>query len=885
MKKLLIPAWMALLFLSSCSGCESQQLSLNSAWLYHQGDAENFEKPQYNDQDWDKVSLPHTLHLEPARFKLSQKYYRGVGLYRLRFSAFGDDYRSGDRALIHFEGALTRADVWLNGKYLGYHLGGYTPFVFDATDAYLPGKENLLAVKVDNSKMNVPPEGFLVDYTLFGGIYRDVWIERKPPVYLEHPFAFTPELNEQKAVLKISADANNTLSEPISCSFTASLWDQVKGKEGMEGVSISEREKELTVPPGSSKAELEMPVENPKLWSPDYPYLYDLNLKISCPDLRKKSETKSSEEAPEMSDLISFHYGFRWFKFTDRGFFLNGKRLQLFGLNRHQSYPYLGNAASFRLQYLDALLLKQSGLNFVRLSHYPQSPDFLDACDHLGLMAFEELPGWGFVGNREWKKVAEQSLREMILRDRNRPSIILWGVRVNEAWWGEKWLEQMIRPAHELDPTRPASGARFVRNFRHLREEVIAHNDYSGGLLKPPGNKPWIVSEYSVGAPTLTDALQIATVRQTAYMLDLIQSEPSCSGSTGWVFADYNTFMTRLAAPDAKYRIRRHGIVDLYRLKKPSYYFFQAQTSETPMVKIINQWWQKPDFPGEVMAVGNCDQVRLTINHKEIATRGPDKKYLFPRPGEYQTLSRPPFTFSGFKFEPGELAAQCLIKGEVRAEDRLQTPGAPAKIILELGEEFNRIEPDIDALIPYQEYSDPIRVIARLVDAEGNPVKENKLAVRFEISGPGEIIGENPFRLENGVGVALFRLLSKVTLESVTLESATTDKKIKDLPEKEQDKILLKELAGRKEEIQIRAGVNSGKTGIEPAELSLLIFEFPIPVPANPTDQEVDKIIEQLDQIQKDKAAQKSLILDRPQEDLFTQPEIILRKMFEERDR
>jgi len=842
MKKILRLSAFSLCFL--LIGCASGKTYLASGWLYHQGEAKNFERTEFNDQTWEKISLPHTLQIEPARFKPGQKYYRGVGLYRLRFSAFSENFKPGDRVLLHFEGALTRADVWLNGKYLGYHLGGYTPFFFDITDAFLPKEENLLAVKVDNSKMNVPPEGLLVDYTLFGGIYREVWMELNPPLYLENPFAFTPELNEKKAVLKISAETRNTLSESLSCKFSASLDDQIKGKEGIENITIAEMEQEVSVPAGNGKVELEMIVENPKLWSPGHPYLYQLHLTLSCPDLRKKSETTSSENQPTMSDFISIPYGFRYFKFTDQGFFLNGKRLQLIGQNRHQSYPYIGNAASFRLQYLDALLLKESGANFVRLSHYPQSPDFLDACDHLGLMVFEELPGWGFVGNPEWKKIAEQSFTEMVNRDRNRPSIILWGARINESWpWEEKWLAQMVQLSRQLDPTRPASGARFLGNLRKFSEDVIAHNDYSGGLLKPPSDKPWIVSEYSVGTyKTASDQTQIRMIRFNAYKLDLIMSEPACSGSTGWAFADYHTFMTRLAAPDAKGRIRPHGIVDIFRLKKPEYYFYQAQTAQAPMVKIINQWWQKQDFPGEVLVAGNCDQVKLLLNAKEIAAKSPDKNYLYPHPGNYQSLAHPPFSFSGFKFEPGELIAQCLIQGEVKAEDHLHTPGPPAQIQLEFGEEFIGIEPFY--LLSSDLYSDPVRVIARITDEKGNLVKDNKTKVQFSVSETGEIIGDNPFQLQDGTAVIFVRL------------------KISDQMQERFGKNL------RKLELIVKAEI-PGHSQI-PASISSILI-------ARVTDTEAEA--KELEQNLK----QQINSTDQLPEKLFDQPELILRKLFKDK--
>ena len=748
---------LAVIVLGLLSSCASTRQYLTGGWKFRLGEEEKFFQPEFKDDGWQSVSLPHSLRIEPHRFKTFEYYYRGVGLYRLRFSAFGKDYQPGERVLLHFEAVMTRADVWLNGRYLGSHIGGYTPFSFDITDQFLPGEENLLAVKVDNSRMNVPPEGFQIDYTLFGGIYREVWVERRPPVYLLNPFAFTPEINARKAVLKITAETRNTLTGPVDCLFSSELRWTEHGENGMSSQVEAEAEKEFSITPGKGQVQLELELENPRLWSPEHPDLYELVLRLACPKTINTTQY-SSEIKSAISDVLTLNYGFRWFEFKNQGFFLNGQHLKLIGHNRHQSFPNLGNAASFRLQYLDAILLKKAGANFVRLSHYPQSRDFLDACDRLGLMVFEEIPGWGYMGNRQWKDRAEQALAEMILRDRNRPSVILWGARPNESWpFFEKWLAHMVELAHELDPTRPASGARYVGHFGHFSEDVIAHNDYSGQLLKPPADKPWLVSEHASGASrTRPDAAQLSRLHFVAYFLDLVWSEPGCAGSTGWVFADYNSFINRIFLIGGPERVALSGIVDLYRVLNPLYYFYQAQTAEQPMVKIINQWWEKEQFPGELAVAGNCGQVRLLLNGREVATQSPDQIYQRPVKGEFKSLPHPPFTFSGIEFEPGEIIAQCLVKGEIKAVDRLATPGRPAQIRLEVGEEFSRIQPEL--LMPCNIYNDPVRVIATLVDAQGNRVRENNARIKFSVSESGEIIGDNPFRLEDGMAVVFVRL-------------------------------------------------------------------------------------------------------------------------------
>jgi len=418
------------------------------------------------DHRFELVTLPHTNKLFSRHF-VDNNDYQFVSTYRKHFP-IGEEI-SGKRIFVDFDGALLMTTVYINGKLLGVHKGGYTPFSFELTEYVVLG-ENVLTVYVDATEdKGIPPYGNLVDFLTFGGIYRDVHLRIVDRCHIVT--AFARPIN----VL--------TSSPSLECDIQLAQWDTNLRIEAVledaQGHIVAQqiqdvRSESMTV----SFPELE-PIE---LWSLENPTLYNLRFVLS-----RNGVSVDQEDV---------RVGFRSAEFCDDGhFYLNGKPLKLFGLNRHQTYPYIGAAAPTRLQHLDAEILKyELGCNVVRTAHYPQSPHFLNRCDEIGLLVFEEIVGWQHIGNEAWQALVLQDLRAMLERDRHHPSIILWGVRINESPDNDDLYTRTNVLAHELDPTRQTGGVRnFVRST--FLEDVFTLNDFTEGI-QPPLVRPHLITEF-----------------------------------------------------------------------------------------------------------------------------------------------------------------------------------------------------------------------------------------------------------------------------------------------------------------------------------------------------------------------------------------------------
>ena len=717
--------------------------NFNTHWRYQIGEAAGFEAQEFKDAAWEEVGLPHTLKLEPMRFPHGQFFYRGVGCYRRHFTL--PELPAGSHVLVRFEAVLTRADVWINGQYLGFHLGGFTPFDFDVTELFRPGRDNVLAVKVDNREMKeVPPEGKVEDYTLFGGMVRDVRLEVVPPQFIALTKIENPGLAEGKPQLAVKTWVQNFSANKVPAEIVTVLSDP-------NGAVLATVRSRTELPP-QAQTTLEQKSEilpKLRLWSPDEPYLYTVTTTV-----RALGE-----------DALATAYGFRSFEFQpDQGFFLNGQHLKLIGQNRHQMWPHVGNAVPDRYQVFDAQMLKASGANFVRMSHYPQDPAFLDACDRLGIFLFAEPPGWGHLGDAEWKDRAEEFLRAMIQRDWNHPSVLLWGVRINESPNDLEFHTRLNRVAKELDSTRPTSGARTFLTHGQYFEDVIAVNDYSGIILPREEPKPFLLTEYGSLSYTLprhpTEKALLENTGWYLHILNLAGRRPWVAGSTAWEFQDNNTFMPGVQCLDCQDHIRDMGIVNLHRLPYPNYFFYRSQQSQEPVVHIANRWTKHS--PRNVTVFGNCDQVELSLNGKTIARQAPDRSYRIPPPHGItgfvaeitfkpfspdrkkvqatDGLAHPPFTFHHLAWQPGELRADCYQGGSKVAEDVVKTPGEPAALALE--PDYTEINAD---------GADFTRVLVAIRDQNGSIVPARFPQVKLEVEGPGRLIGDNPLQLENGL--------------------------------------------------------------------------------------------------------------------------------------
>ena len=532
------------------------------------------------------VRLPHNAADLPNHYGDHNAYQMICG-YRKKLP-IPENY-AGKRVFLQFDGAGHIATVYVNGQKAGHHRTGYTGFRVEITDFVTPGQEAIIAVELDTTENPAtPPFGFVIDYLTYGGLYREVWLDVREQKYIEDVFVTTPTATDVHVELKThGADVCqlSILEEDGTCLLT----------------------KKTTSP-----ANLHFP--EAKLWSNVDPHRYILKCELL-------------DDEGNVQDTQEVKFGVRTFEFKNDGFYLNGKKTFLRGLNRHQCYPHMGYAAPESLQREDARILKEElGCIAVRTSHYPQSQYFIDECDRLGLLVFTEIPGWQHIGDDAWKKQAVENTKEMVLQYRNHPSIVLWGVRINESGDCDEMYEHTNAVAHELDPSRPTSGVRCILKSS-LLEDVYAYNDFShigfnpGVRLKkkvtPDMNKPLLVSEHN-GHMFPTKSFDTWSKRQEhALRHATVQSAAAASGEHcgcfGWCMFDYPTHKD-FGSGD---RVCYHGVLDFYRNPKIAADVYASQQEKKPVLSLSSPM-DIGDYPGgqlgTVYAFSNAEKVLLYKN-------------------------------------------------------------------------------------------------------------------------------------------------------------------------------------------------------------------------------------------------------------------------------
>ena len=590
--------------------------ALNFDWKYSPVFSEEMIKKNYDDSKFETVDIPHANKEIPFNY-FDEGIYQFVSCYR---KAFDIKKSKGMRYILHFEGAAVYSKVYLNDKFLGEYKGAYNRFSFDITEE-VKAKGNVLVVELDSSeRKEIPPFGNVVDYLVYGGIYREVWIEEVSEVYIDNAFVRTLNVLHEKKLLSIDV----TLSESTSGKLTFSLFDG-DNKIGEKSTDFK-----------GSVINVKWAVKDVKLWDIDNPNLY--TVKIS---LDEKDET-------------SVRFGFRECKFYKDGFYLNGKKIKIRGLNRHQSYPYVGYAMPENVQKADADLLKyELGVNLVRTSHYPNSIHFLDRCDEIGLLVFTEMPSWQYLGEGEWRDICLDNVRRMVLRDRNHPSVILWGVRVNEGLDCDEFYTETNRVARELDDTRQTGGVRNMP-MSHLLEDVYTMNDFihSGGAINllPPAlvtkslKAPYLVTEHN-GHMFPTKSFDKEGVRaehalRHTRVLNSAYGNSRTSGAIGWCMADYNTHKD-FGSGD---RICYHGVTDMFRVPKMGAAIYRSQQEDKPFLEVTSAM-DIGEHPGgtigDVWVFTNCDYVKLYKNGKYTST-------IYPDSSKFKNLPHPPMIAADF---------------------------------------------------------------------------------------------------------------------------------------------------------------------------------------------------------------------------------------------
>lgn len=714
----------------------------NYDWQFcRSSDTSEFPSPK---AEWKQVNLPHTAHLEPLTIT---NQWQGICFYRKDFTA-GRNCK-GKSVSLQFDGAMNVADVWVNGKKMIHHLGGYLPFAIRLDSVLRYDTLNTVLVRLDNRDNDVtgPKPLKILDFNMYGGLYRDVRLIVKDRIHISNPvqvnmvagggvFFATTSVSREHASFVIKTHIQNESESSAKVSVEQKLFD-AEGKlvAGLRQYSA------LVAGQGSTELVQSGEINHPDLWAPATPYLYTLQTNVFVNG--------------QITDTWSSPVGIRSIRITPEGLWLNGERIFLTGVNRHQEYPYVGYALSDADQYRDAYKIKEAGFDFVRCSHYPVSPAFLDACDKLGIMVLDAILGWQYYGGREFEKLALQSSRELIRRDRNHPCVLAWELSINETDMPGSFTDSANRIAHEEYPYNSCYSAGWMRQSYDIYIEARQHRM---GLYP---EKPLLVSEYGDWEYFAQNAgfrqedwedllpeernsrqprfagekrmLQQAMNIQEAHNDNL--STPAFADAY-WVMFDYNRGM----APEQEYS----GVMDIFRLPKFSYYFFKSQRSYSandsfsrPMVFIASYW--QPGISNAVRVYSNCQEVELFVDGKSAGRHQPDHNQMSIN------LIHPPFDFNISCLKPGVLKAVGYINGKAMAEYTVRTAEAPDHLSLEA---------DISGKAP--ERNDLIFIYAKISDQHNTLVSQDSSEVSFKVEG-ASIIGPAKIKAQAGIGTILLR--------------------------------------------------------------------------------------------------------------------------------
>ncbi len=683
-----------------------------------------------------EVCLPHTAIELPFNY-FDEKTYQREFIYE-KIIIPNSTWDNKEISVI-FEAVMANTQVFLNNKKIVSHTDGYSPFIARLTDELKKG-ENILKVKIDGSENpSIPPFGGRIDYLTYAGIYRDVHLRITSPILIQNIKIETPNVLNEKKSVKVNVNLFNPKKITLSGFLIAKLKDT-------EGKTLSTSKFKIT------REEICFEIdklENIKLWDTDNPVLYALDIRI---------------ETPYGIDNLSERFGFRSAEFTKNGFILNGNPIKIRGLNRHQSFPYVGYALGKSAQYKDAEILKYDlRINLVRTSHYPQSKHFLNRCDEIGLLVFEEIAGWQHIGDKEWQNKSIENVQNMIERDWNHPSIILWGVRINESPDNHEFYLKTNQVAHQLDSTRQTGGVRKFEEGEFL-EDVYTMNDFILGEEELGGNRgriplrpqrectgfnydvPYMVTEFNGHMfPTKSVDNELRQNEHVLRHLEVLNAAYGASnnaGAIGWCAFDYNTHKD-FGSGD---RICYHGVMDMFREPKFASYVYSSQdhAKNGIVLEPVTVWARgERNIQGvlPLIILTNCDYVEFQFNDSE------ERFSINPDFKNFSNLPHPPIMVDTEHFPENVFGTWGTDWPNVKINGFIDRKLAISrKFVADPVPTNLEIIPDLEEV----SIGTDVRVIIRALDQVGNKMRYLNETISVNLSGPAIIFGPNSIPLRAG---------------------------------------------------------------------------------------------------------------------------------------
>ena len=760
--------------------------NFNVGWRFIKGDVKGAYQVNFEDSRWHIVNCPHGLELLPAEAS-GGKNYQGPAWYRKHFSPPNELKQK--QVKLHFEAVMGKSKVWLNGELVAQHFGGYLPFSVDLTGKLNFGEENVIAVRADNSDdPNYPPgkPQASLDFTYFGGIYRDVWLVSTESVFVTNPndenevaggglFVHYENLSEKKVDVVVKTHVRNVTNIKKNVRIKYRL------KNNKENI-VAHKTYQNNIEKNNGHSIIEkLTVKNPELWSPQSPTLYRLEVVIEGDD--------------KIYDGVAQRIGIRKIEMRGKdGLWLNNKPYQgkLMGSNRHQDFAYVGNALPNNGQMRDAKILKKAGCDIIRAAHYPLDPAFMEACDALGMFCIVATPGWQFWNDKaKFEQRVYSDIRNMVRRDRNHPSVIMWEPILNETWYPEHFAGRVHNIVHDEYPYQGAytvsdSHAKGQEVFDVIYSHPYKSDFYQNNYENTKRNREKLQIDYqkedrciftrewgdcvddwsSHNSPSRVardwgEQAQLVQMQHYAnpdYVYTcwetLHQTPKQHIGGALWHSFDHQ----RGYHPDPFYG----GLTDVFRQPKYSYYLFASQKNvkSEPMIYIAHE--MTPFSESDVKVLTNCDKVRLTIYERDTLVAYPDQKKIeMPHPivtfeDVYEFLDVKTLHRDG-KADQASLIAEGIIDGQVVARHKKMPAKRPSKINLSMKNQEIPIVAN---------GSDFVVITASITDQDGNIKRLNNSTIRFEIEGQGVLIGNqtnqgNPRKIAWGNAPILVRSTTK----------------------------------------------------------------------------------------------------------------------------